>query len=165
MISSRRSLRFACVPSIAILLGFGTASAQQPEPRHETIIVTGVYEPIALDEADRSVRVLPVKEQELLLNTWVDALKLDPSLDVRQRGPDGVQGDVSIRGGSFGQTLILVNGMRVNDAQSGHHNMDVALPLEAISNIEVLRGSGSTMYGADAVAGVVNIITRKPEAT
>ena len=71
-----------------------------------------------------------------------------------------MQADISIRGGSFGQTLILVNGIRVNDAQSGHHNMDVALPLEAISNIEVLRGSGSTMYGADAVDGVVNDYSR-----
>ena len=147
------------------LLLCAAASAQQPETKHETIVVTGVYEPIALDEVDRSVRVLPVQGEELLSNTLVDFLRLDPSLDVRERAPNGLQADLSIRGGTFGQTLILVDGQRMNDAQSGHHNMDIPLPLEAISRIEVLRGSGSTLYGSDATGGVVNIITRRPEAS
>src|SRR6266852_7557855 len=149
----------------ALLVWLAAASAQQPEPAHETIVVTGVYEPIAIEEVDRSVRVLPVKGEDLLSNTLVDFLRLDPSLDLRERAPNGVQTDLSVRGGSFGQTLILVDGQRMNDAQSGHHNMDIPLPLEAVSRIEVLRGSGSTLYGSDAVAGVVNIITKPPEAT
>jgi outer membrane cobalamin receptor len=139
--------------------------AQQPEPRKETVVVTGVYEPLAIDEVDRSVSVLSVKEQQLLSNTWVDYLRLESSLDVRERAPDGLQADLSIRGGTFGQTLIVVDGQRMNDAQSGHHNMDLPLPLESISRIEVLRGSGSTMYGSDATGGVVNIVTRRPEAS
>jgi iron complex outermembrane receptor protein len=155
------AIRRAC----AALLALSAAAAQQPEPKHETIVVTGVYEPVAVDQVDRSVRVLPVKEEQLLSNTWVDFLRLDPSLDLQQRAPDGVQADLSIRGGAFGQTLVLVDGQRMNDAQSGHHNMDIPLPLEAFSRIEVLRGSGSTLYGSDAVAGVVNIITKPPEAT
>jgi iron complex outermembrane receptor protein len=151
---------------ITLLFGLvATTQAQPPEPKRETIIVTGVYEPLAIDEVDRSVRVLQVKGQELLSNTWVDFLRLDPSLDVRSRAPNGIQADLSVRGGTFGQTLILVDGQRMNDAQSGHHNMDLPLPIEAISTIEVLRGSGSTMYGSDAVGGVVNIITRRPEAS
>jgi iron complex outermembrane receptor protein len=149
----------------ALLVWLAAASAQQPEPKHETIVVTGVYEPIAIDEVDRSVRVLPIKGEELLSNTLVDFLRLDPSIDIRERAPNGLQADISIRGGTFGQTLILVDGQRMNDAQSGHHNMDIPLPLEAISRIEVLRGSGSTLYGSDATGGVVNIITRRPEAS
>src|SRR5947207_977577 len=113
------------------------ARAQTPEPRRETVVVTGVYEPVTIDEMDRSVRSLAVKAQELLLNTWVDALRLDPSLDVRERAPNGIQADLSVRGGTFGQTLILVDGQRMNDAQSGHHNMDLPIPLESISSIEV----------------------------
>src|ERR1017187_9317098 len=85
--------------------------------------------------------------------------------DLRQRAADGVQADLSIRGSSFGQTLVLLNGQRMNDAQSGHHDMDIPVPLEAVSRVEVLRGSGSTMYGSDAVAGAVNIITTPPEGT
>ena len=84
-------------------------------------------------------------EQHLaLLNTLSDLLRLDPSLDLAERAPGGVQGDLSIRGANFGQTLVLLNGLRMNDAQSGHHNMDIPVPLDAVSRIEVLRGSGST---------------------
>src|SRR5436190_15048133 len=135
---------------LTTLLAWRAADAQQPEPRRETVVVTGVYEPLAIDEVDRSISVLSVKEQQLLANSWVDFLRLDPSLDVRERAPNGLQADLSIRGGTFGQTLIVVDGQRMNDAQSGHHNMDLPLPLESISRIEVLRGSGSTMYGSDA---------------
>jgi iron complex outermembrane recepter protein len=134
-------------------------------PRQETIVVTGAYEPIPLEEADRSVRVFNVPPAELVTNTFADLLKLDSSVDMRQRAPNGVQSDVSIRGGGFGQTLVLVDGMRMNDVQSGHHNFDVPVPLSSISQVEVLKGSGSTLYGSDAVGGVVNFITRKPETS
>ena len=127
--------------------------------------MTGTFEPLSLEEIDRAIRVLPVRSETLLLNTLIDALKLDPSLDVRERAPGGVQADLSIRGGSFGQTLILLNGQRLNDVQSGHHNMDIPVPLESVSRIEVMRGSGSTLYGSDAVAGVINIVTAPPENT
>src|SRR5260221_3583857 len=149
----------------ALLVWLVAASAQQPEPKHETIVVTGVYEPIAIDEVDRSVRVLPVQGEELLSNTLVDFLRLDPSIDVRERAPNGLQADISIRGGTFGQTLVLVDGQRMNDAQSGHHNMDIPLPVEAISRIEVLRGSGSTLYGSDATGGGSNNINPRPPSS
>ncbi|HEY2018011.1 MAG TPA: TonB-dependent receptor, partial [Bryobacteraceae bacterium] len=139
--------------------------AQQLPPQHESIVVTGTYEPLSLDEIDRAIRVLPVRDQALVLNTMVDLLQLDPSLDLRQRAPDGVQADLSIRGSSFGQTLVLLNGQRLNDVQSGHHNMDIPIPLDAVSRVEVMRGSGSTMYGSDAVGGVINIITEPPQGS
>src|ERR1044071_921159 len=126
--------------------------------QHETIVVTGTFEPLSLDETDRAIRVLPVRDNALVLNTLVDLLQLDPSLDLRQRAPDGVQADLSIRGASFGQTLVLLNGQRLNDAQSGHHNLDIPVPLDNVARIEILRGSGSTLYGSDAAGGVVNII-------
>src|SRR5207253_6537606 len=122
----------------------GPTSPMQGQPmqgQRDTIVVTGTYEPLTIEEIDRAVRVLPVRTQSLIFNTLSDALKLDPSLDFRERAPNGVQGDLSIRGSSFGQTLILLNGQRLNDAQSGHHNMDIPVPLESISRIEVMRGS------------------------
>src|SRR5260370_8960519 len=100
--------RRTCVPAL-VALSITIAAAQQPEPKHETIVVTGVYEPIAIDEVDRSVSVLPVREQQLLSNTWVDFLRLDPSLDLQQRAPDAVQPDLAIRAGSFRQPLLLIN--------------------------------------------------------
>lgn len=133
--------------------------------RKESVVVTGTYEPLPLDEADRSLKILDVRGLSLLANTPVDLLKLDSSLDLRQRSGDGVQSDLSIRGGSFGQTLVLLNGLRLNDPQSGHHNLDVPVPPEAIERVEVLRGAGSTFHGSDAVGGVVNFITRAPEVS
>lgn len=138
--------------------------AQVPT-RKDSIVVTGTWEPLDLDELDRSVTVLPTRNDELLMNSWVDALRLDPSLDLRERAPDGVQTDISIRGANFGQTLVLLNGIRISDAQTGHHNMDLPVPLWGISRVEVLRGSGSTLYGSDAVGGVINIITTPPETS
>ena len=70
-------------------------------------------------------------------NTFADLLKLDSSLDLRQRAPNSIQGDLSIRGGGFGQTLILLDGLRLNDVQSGHHNLDVPGP--ARSDLRVSR--------------------------
>jgi outer membrane cobalamin receptor len=131
--------------------------------QHETIVVTGTFEPLSLDEIDRAIRELPVRDNALVLNTLVDVLRLDPSIDLQQRAADGVQTDLSIRGSSFGQTLVLLNGQRLNDAQSGHHNMDIPVPLDNITRVEVLRGSGSTIYGSDAAGGVINIITAPPE--
>ena len=112
------------------------------EPQHETIVVTGTYEPVPLEEVDRSVVALAVRDQTLTANTWLDFLRLDPSLDIGERAPGGVQTDLSIRGGTFGQTLILLNGLRLDDAQSGHHDMDIPVQLESIERIEVMRGSG-----------------------
>jgi iron complex outermembrane recepter protein len=127
--------------------------------------VTGTFEPMTLEEIDRAVRVLPARSQGLVLNSLVDLLRLDPSVDLEERARDGVQTDVSIRGATFGQTLVLLNGQRLNDAQSGHHNMDIPVPLDAVSRVEELRGSGSTMYGSDAIGGVINVIAEPPAVT
>jgi iron complex outermembrane receptor protein len=132
---------------------------------HETIVVTGTYEPLSLDEIDRTVKVLPVRGQNQVINSLADVLRQDPSIDVEARAPDGVQNDLSIRGSSYAQTLVLLNGMRIDDAQSGHHNMDIPVPLDAVARVEVLEGAGSTMYGSDAVGGAINVITEPPETT
>jgi iron complex outermembrane recepter protein len=149
------------------LLGQSTTAPAQPPALpvvKESVVVTGTYEAIPLEEADRSVISLPARSQNLVLNSFTDLLKLDPSLDLRQRAPNGIQGDLSVRGSTFGQTLVLVNGQRMNDPQSGHHNLDLAVPSQNIESIEILRGAGSTIYGSDALGGVVNVRTAPPES-
>ncbi len=131
----------------------------------QEVVVTGTYTPIPLEEADRNIRAIAVEPIRLTSNTIADLMRLDPSVDLRQRAGNALQADISIRGASFGQSLVLLNGLRLNDAQSGHHNFNLPLPLEALSRIEVLKGSGSTLYGSDAVGGVVNFITAEPEST
>jgi iron complex outermembrane receptor protein len=141
------------------------ADPPQIEPQREVIVVTGTYEPLPLEEADRQVRVVNVEPLQQLANTWADLLRLDSSVELRQRSPNGVQSDISIRGSTFGQTLVLLDGLRLNDVQSGHHNLDVPAPLEALGEVQILKGSGSTLYGSDAVGGVINFISRVPESS
>jgi hypothetical protein len=132
--------------------------------RMETpIVVTGTTEPRELAELNRSLMVLPVAEPEIPAWSLADVLRQDSSVDIRARGQDGTQADLSIRGSSFDQVLVLVNGVRMNDAQTGHHSLDLPLPLESVSQVEVLHGSGATLYGSDAVGGTINFVTRKPE--
>ncbi len=131
-------------------------------PPKEVVVVTGTYEPTPVEHIDRSVTVLQTRDQPLVYDHWVDYLFTDPSIDLRQRGSNAVQGDLSIRGSTFGQTLVLLNGLRLNDVQSAHHNMDQPLPTPSLERIEVLRGSGSTFYGSDAVGGSVNFIAGPP---
>ncbi len=129
----------------------GTTQTITTDP--QMVIVTGTFEPIPLSEANRAVTSFDTQERPLLYNSVIDYLSLDPSVDLQQRAQDGVQADLSIRGATFEQSLVLVNGLRINDAQSGHHDMDIPLPMEAIARIEVLHGAGSTLYGADALGG------------
>jgi iron complex outermembrane receptor protein len=131
--------------------------------QHETVIVTGTFTPVPETEIDRSVTVIETDQQDLLHNNWVDYLELSPSIDLRQRAPNNVQGDLSIRGSTFGQALVLLNGLRMDDVQTGHHDMDLPLPTELIQRMEILRGAGSTLYGSDAMAGSLNVITAVPE--
>jgi iron complex outermembrane receptor protein len=134
------------------------------QPTQDSIVVTGSYQPVPFNETDRSVALLPLTPKTVLLyNSITDLFKLDSSLDLQQRAPNDIQGDLSIRGGTFGQTLVLLDGMRLNDAQSGHHDLDIPVPIEAIQQVEVLQGSGSNQYGSDAVGGVVNVVTRRPQ--
>ncbi len=115
---------------------------------------------------DRDITLLPLPEKEIpLWSSWFSLLQLDPALDLQQRAPGGFQADLSIRGGTFGQTLVLLNGMRVNDVQTGHFDLDLPVPLDIIGNIEVLKGSGSAFYGSDAIGGVVNVRTEPLDTT
>jgi iron complex outermembrane receptor protein len=141
------------------------SSAQPKLPRaEETVVVTGTYGAVPLEETDRSVSLVEVGQSPSEYRNWVDVLQQDPSLDVQQRAP-GTSVDLSIRGATFEEALILVNGLRLNDPQTGHNNLDIPFPFESVERIEVLKGAGSTLYGSDAMSGAVNFITRVPETS
>lgn len=143
--------------------------AQQAKPdntKKEVIVVTGTASAIPLEEADRDIAVLPLPDREQpLFRSWFELLETDPALDLRQRSQGASQADLSIRGATFGQTLVLLDGMRLNDVQSAHLNLDIPVPLEAIGSVEVLKGTGSTLYGSDAIGGVVNLRMQKQPET
>ncbi len=157
--------RLSLAASILICSSAGqtvTEPPKNPQPQKYVVVVTGSYEPVPLEESDRTVRVFDVQRDRTLVNSVSDYLQMDSSVDLRRRAPGDIQGDLSIRGGGFSQSLVLLNGMRINDAQSGHHDMDLPVPLDAITEIQVLHGSGSTEYGSDAVTGVVNLLVAPP---
>lgn len=81
-------------------------------------------------------------------------------VDVRQRGSPGMQADISIHGGTCEQILILVNGIKMNDPQTGHHSMNLPIEVENIERIEILEGPGTRIYGTNAFTGAINIITK-----
>lgn len=86
-------------------------------------------------------------------------------VDVRQRGPGGSQADISIDGGTFDQTLVLINGIKVSDPQTGHNMMNLPITMDDIDHIEVLRGAVSRIYGNNALTGAINIVTKSVQKT
>jgi outer membrane cobalamin receptor len=140
------------------------ADAQVPTV-DEQVVVTGAVAPTSLGAVGRTLTVLTRADlQDLPVRSVADALRLVPGLWVRARGPFGSQTDFSMRGAGFGQVLVLIDGVRLNDVQSGHHNGDFPINLDDIERIEVLAGAGSSLFGADAVGGTINIITRSTAA-
>ena len=99
----------------------------------QSIDVTTTLEPMPLSANDRSVVLLEPRSQPLLLNSLDDILRDDSSLSLEARAGSGVQADISLRGTTFEQTLVLVNGLRINDPESGHLNLDIPIPFDAIS--------------------------------
>lgn len=102
--------------------------------------------------AGPSIRPMPVQSIGELLRTMV-------SVDVRQRGPFGVQADLGVRGGTFDQTMILLNGINFTDPQTGHNNLSLPVDLEGVENLDVLTGTSAIRYGSHALTGAVNIVT------
>ncbi len=148
---------FALMSSLA-----GESIAQEPLTiRLEEVVVTASRTPLTLANTNRSVLVLDSTDIENLpANNVPDLLKYALGVDVQTRGAGGVQSDVSIRGGSFEQTLVLIDGVKMSDPQTGHHLMNLPVAIEDVERIEILKGHGSRIYGPNAFGGVINIITR-----
>ena len=147
--------------AVAAACAFAAPASAQDIFR-QTVVVTAAATPVELGSVTRTLTVI-TRDQIAALpaSSVADVLRLASSVDVRARGERGVQTDFAVRGANFGQMLVLVDGVRLNDAQSGHHNGDIPVPLEAVERIEILHGPGSSLFGADAFGGTVNVITRR----
>lgn len=121
---------------------------------------------IPFNKVSRNISVIHRKAIETTpARSIQEVLAFTPGVDIRQRGVSGVQANVGIRGGSFEQTLMLINGIKLTDPQTSHHQMNIPVPFQAIQRIEVLKGPGSRIFGQNAYAGAVNIVTSLPEST
>jgi len=112
---------------------------------------------------NRNIEVIDRQQIEALpVRSINEVLSFAAGVDLRQRGPFGTQADVSIDGGTFEQVLVLVNGIKVLDAQTAHNALNLPIPMDAIERIEVLRGPAARVYGINSLTGAINIVTRKP---
>ena len=163
LISNAQILLLAAVSHVAFAQDAATPPKTPVKGPAETMVVLGSATPVPLAESQRSVDILPVQGQSLAAESPQDFLRQDASIFVEERGAGGGQADIVMRGGSFEQTLVLLNGFRINDAQTSHHNLDLPAPLDAIDSIQSLEGAGSTLHGVDALSGVVDFLTAAPD--
>lgn len=111
-------------------------------------------------ELMRVVTVVTKDEfSQLPVNNLHELLQSIASVDIRQRGGHGVQADLMVRGGSFDQVLILLNGVNITDPQTGHHSLNIPIDIESVERIELLQGPGARIYGPGSFSGAINIIT------
>lgn len=127
------------------------------------IIIRENRQEFKFSEASRNMEVI-TKDQirAAPVISVAELLHYVAGVDIRQRGAHGVQADVSIRGGTFDQTLILINGIKMTDPQTGHHALNIPVDLDNIERIEVLKGPAARVYGQNAFAGAINIVTKTP---
>lgn len=137
------------------------AQAQEQEANIEQINIQGKLLNIPIEKSSENVTVISRSEiEKSTSNTVEDLLQQTLGVDVRRRGPGSAQSDVSIRGGSFEQTMLLINGVRMNDSQTGHNSFTIPVDLMDVERIEIIKGPAARRFGNNAYAGVVNIITR-----
>lgn len=161
--------KLPCALVIIILLCYTHSSlAHATETITEVVIspivTTATRTPEHLNKIAQSITIIDRADIVATpADSLADLLEHVSGVDVRQRAVHGIQSDVSIRGGSFEQTLILLDGISLSNPQTGHHNMDIPVSLDNIERIEIIKGSGARIYGANAMAGVINVITRRQE--
>lgn len=128
----------------------------------DEVVVTSLHRPALVFDVNQSIEIIPSQKIETApINSIQDFLSYSSSVELNQRGANGVQADIGIRGGNFEQTLILLDGIKIVDPQTGHHNLNLPITLLNIENIEIVKGNSSNINGANAFSGLVNFRTKR----
>ena len=128
----------------------------------DTILIKSTRIDLPFKDNSRTINIITSEAIENSAVTNVaDLLQQVAGVDIRRRGTAGSQADLYIRGGGFDQTLLLIDGIKMDDSQTGHHTMNAALPIEVIERIEIIKGPAARIFGQNAFTGAINIVTKK----
>ncbi len=158
--------RSGCAVAIVLVIATGTTRAQNAQPKAtqlDPVVVTAARtaQPIADALADVTV----IGADEILrsgVQSLAELLQRQPGVEIVQNGGPGSVSGALLRGANRGQTLVLIDGLRVGSSSAGSTTLE-AIPLDQIDRIEILRGPASSLYGADAIGGVVQVFTKRPQ--
>ena len=148
--------------TIALILAFAAqnAAAQQVQSL-DSITIKSARIDLPFKENSRTITVITAEViEQSPANNLAELLQQEAGINIRRQGINGMQSDLYIRGGSFDQTLLLIDGIKVEDPQTGHHTLNIALPLEVIKRIEIIKGPAARVFGQNAFTGAINIVTK-----
>jgi len=147
--------------TVIFLTALFSAQAQVKTTDIDSVEIQGKFIATTYKNANQNLSV--ITKQDILNSpaTSIDEiLQQITGMDIRRRGANGVQSDVGFRGSSFEQVLILINGIRMNDSQTGHNSLNIPVDLDQVERIEVVKGPAARRFGQNAYAGAINIITK-----
>lgn len=159
----RKTVIFSCSLAVLLMIGKVSVAGEDDERTLEEVVVTATRTPLLVSEAPQNVELITREDIEDAGGRLDNALDRLPALRVNRAGSPPMASLPTIRGSQPGEVLVLINGRRLNSQQSGWFNLsDLPVSASLVESIEVLEDSSSALYGAEAMGGVINIITRDP---
>ncbi|SEJ43163.1 iron complex outermembrane recepter protein [Dyadobacter sp. SG02] len=148
-------------PGTTLLFLLITNLALAQEISLDPVTVTSSLVEKRASQTGRNIAVIKGEYfQQLPVHSIDDLLRYVPGVEIQARGPQGSQSDIVLRGGTFQQVLVILDGIRLNDPNTGHFNSYIPISPAEIERIEVLKGASSALYGSDAVGGVIHVISK-----